>query len=146
MIRQATFKDVEDIYLLIKEFQTESLNEYMMSFRFATLYHTIMKHISIGIVLVLDKEGIKGVIGGMLMPSMFDSNELISQETMWYVTKSERGREGLKLLNAFEDESRKRGAKFIIMVGMGNLNNGELTRLYSKRKYQLLERQYIKGV
>lgn len=146
MIRQATFEDFEDIYILIKEFQAESIGMYGLSFRFATLYHTIMKHINNGIVLVLDKDGIKGVIGGLIMPSMFDSKEFILQESMWYVTSNERGRDGLKLFRAFEEEGIKRGVKFILMASMNNLNNGELTRLYEKRGYKLMERQFIKEV
>ena len=78
---------------------------------------------------------------------MFDKNQLIGQEIIWYVDKSARnGTTGFKLIDAFEKECKNRGAHSVAMVHMGNLYADTLDKFYKRRNYVLLERQYIKEI
>jgi N-acetylglutamate synthase-like GNAT family acetyltransferase len=146
MIRKATLDDVEAIKKLVEEFYEESLKEYKLSFRDIeeTIKNTVANHIG----LVAEKEEkIIGCIGGITIPSMFDKDELIGQESIWYITKSERkGTVGIRLLKAFEEECKKKGCSFVIMVYMGNSYPEQLKRFYSMNNYKLLEMQHIKEV
>jgi len=148
IIRQAVLDDTEATLALIEEFYEESLKEYGLSFKVETLIDTIFNFITNHIGLVAEKDGkIIGVIGGVVMPSIFDKDQKIAQEVIWYITKEERkGTMGIRLLKAFEEECVKRGAKFISMIYMGNLLSDELKRFYEKLSYKLMENHFIKEV
>ncbi len=148
MIRKAELKDVSGVVKLVKEFFKESLSEYGLLIKDETIFETIEHYINNLIGIVVEEDGeIVGVIGGLVSPSIFDKTQLIGQETIWYVNKKCRnGSIGLKLIKAFEEECKIRGAKLIAMVNMGNLNTEILGKLYRHRGYKLMEKQYIKGV
>lgn len=148
MIRKAELKDIPSIIRLIKEFFEESLNDYGLLLNDNSITETLENYIKnyIGIV-VEENEKVIGVVGGLVSPSIFDKTQLIGQETIWYVDKRFRNKIiGLKLMKAFEEECKKRGAYLIAMVHMGNLYADILDKFYKHRNYKLLEIQYIKGV
>lgn len=148
IIRKAELKDILAVIKLVKEFFEESLSEYGLLLEDKTIFETIENYIKnyIGIVAE-ENEEIIGVIGGLVAPSIFDKNQLIGQETIWYVDKKYRnGIIGLKLIEAFEKECKKGKAQLIAMVCMGNLYADILDKIYKRKGYKLMERQYIKGV
>ena len=147
-IRQAKIEDTDSIKLLIFQFYEESLREYKLSFDWDTLTNTITTFINSHIGLVAEKDGvIIGVIGGVVTNSIFDAKQKVGQEAIWYVDKSERkGTVGIRLLKAFEEECKKRGVNFVIMICMCNLYTELLDRYYKSKHYQLLENHYIKEV
>lgn len=146
MIRKAETKDVFAVSVLVKEFFEESLSEYGLLLDNKTIIETLEHYAKNLIAFVADENGvIAGVVGGLIVPSIFDKSQLIGQETIWYVDRNYRsGIIGLKLIKAFEDECKKQGANLIAMVHMGNLNADVLGKLYRHRGYKLMERQYIK--
>ena len=147
MIRKATLNDVEGILKLIIEFHEESLGEYKLSFDWDTLRETIKRFITHNITIVVDNGEIVGVIAGIISNSIFDIGQKIGQEALWYITKKERkGTLALRLLKTFEQECKDRGADFILIMHMINLNADELNRLYETMDYKPMECHYIKGV
>jgi len=146
IIRKAELKDIDAVVELTKDFFEESISDYGLTLDDITIRETISNYIKNLVGIVAEDEGkVIGVIGGMLLPSIFNKNQLIGQETVWYVQKNYRnGSVGLKLIKSFEDECKSRGTDLIIMGLMGNLNTEILDKYYKKRNYKLLEREYIK--
>jgi len=146
MIRKAELRDTNSIVLLAKEFFRESVGNYGLTIDLGTIITTIDGYITNMVSIVVEVDGkVVGVIGGMMLPSIFDRNQIIGQETIWFVDKEHRkGNIGLKLIKAFEEECLSQGANLIIMGLMGNLNTDILDKYYSRHGYKLLEREYIK--
>jgi len=147
-IRQGTLEDIDAIGKLVEEFKEESLGKYPLSFKWETIRKKIETFIKYHIVIIAERNKmIIGVAIGMVTSSMFDENQKIGQEFMWYVSKNERkGSIGLRLSKEFEKEAKKRGANLILMAYMGNLYSEVLDRFYKINGYKLMETQYIKGV
>ncbi len=148
MIRNGEYKDIDDIYNLIKEFFDESINEYKILLDYETVVFSIKNHIDNMICIVYEKDNkIIGVIGGVISQSIFDKRQIFGQESMWFVSKNYRNdRVGIELIKAFEKECISLGANVIIMISMNNLNSNILDKIYNRMNYKLLERHYIKGV
>ncbi len=148
IIEKAKIEDIPEIVNLIREFFTESLSGYSLSLDNLTIHETVSKYITnyIGIVA---KRGDKiiGTIGGLVMSSIFDKNQMIGQETIWYINKEERkGSAGIRLIKEFENRCKELGAHLVAMVHMGNLYTDVLDKLYKMRGYKLMETQYIKEI
>lgn len=144
MIRPARYEDLLGIEKLIFEFHEESLKEYL-SFDSKTIRQSILDYIDKYIMLVDDK--LTGIIAGIIAPSIFDSKDIIAQESIWYISKEHRkGRLGLELLHAFEGKAKELKATKIIMIHMDNLNGDLMEKLYTHRGYKRLEWNFIKDV
>jgi GNAT superfamily N-acetyltransferase len=99
----------------------------------------------VGVLLgAFSERGIEGAIGGSVFPD-FPTGDLVATEFFWFTIPGHRG-SGLKLLTAFENECRSRGAKRINMVHLVNLNDDIMARVYERRGYDLREKIYIKNL
>ena len=78
-----------------------------------------------------------GMIGGIIYPHYFN-NEIIAQELFWWVSPLHRG-SGIKLLDAFEDWAKERGADKVMMI---SLEKNDVSGIYEKRGYHALEHTY----
>ena len=136
-IQKATEIDTNDILSLIDEFYQESLKEYDLSFTDYTLTKTVENCIKNQIVIVAeDGDSVIGLIAGAVIPSIFDEEEKILQEVMWYIKKDYRkGSLATDLLNIFEEKGKELGVEHILMVHMGNLYADILDRFYKKHKH-----------
>jgi len=144
MIRPARYEDLLKIEKLVFEFHEESLKEYL-SFDSKTIRQTILDYIDKYIMLVDDE--LTGVIAGIVAPSVFDSKDIIAQESIWYISKTQRkGRLWIELLTAFEDKARELKATKIIMIHMDNLNGNLMEKLYTHRGYKRLEWNFIRDI
>ena len=145
-IRKANIIDTKDILDLISEFYEEGLKECGLKFTDYSLNKTAEHFINNGIVIVVeDNETLVGIIGGIVIPSIFDETEKIAQEMMWFIKKEYRKGELAKdLLDRFEKEARDLGAKYIAVAAMGNMRNEVLDRFYRHNGYMLMETQYLK--
>lgn len=89
---------------------------------------------------------IYGGICGMMYPDM-GTGELCCCEWFWYVQKEHRkGSVGYKLLQSFEKEAKRRGAKRITMMHLmrNDHSDVQLQALYERRGYVLKEQVYTK--
>lgn len=80
-----------------------------------------------------------GAIGGSSAPHPFNHSHWMAQEVFWW----SEGREGLKLLDAFEAWAAER-CHSVRMITLEAVNPETMGRLYRRRGYAPLEHGYIK--
>lgn len=79
-----------------------------------------------------------GMLGAVCF-DMYCTKDRIMQEVFWW----SKGR-GTELLKAFEDEGRKRGARFVMVSALENEHIERIDRFYRKMGYVPMERTYAK--
>lgn len=93
------------------------------------------------LAIVLEEDGvIVGIMAG-LITKIFFSEDVALQELVWYVKKGYRG---LIMLNVFEKFAGAMGATKIIVGNKPAFY--DLTRLYLRRGYTMIENQFAKNV
>lgn len=80
-----------------------------------------------------------GAIGGMIAPHPFNYSQKFVDELFWW----SEGREGLRLLAAFEEWAASRDA-MVRMTALEAVSPDRVGRLLERRGYQPLERSFIK--
>jgi hypothetical protein len=83
--------------------------------------------------------GDSGAIGGLKSPHPFNYSHWIAQELFWW----SEGREGLRLLTAFELWASAH-CQTVRMITLECVNPERMGRLYLSRGYEPLEHGYIK--
>jgi len=148
IIRDFFHIDFEQVKELIKEFYNESLKEYKITLDDATLDETLVGFIFPHVGIVAELNGnIIGCIGGYVSKSIFNKNQIMAQEAMWYMKKEFRnGTYGLRLLKAFEDKCKERGADLISMISIMNLNVEKVSDFYTRCGYSPMEFHFIKEI
>jgi len=132
MIREATKSDTNACIAMGLEFLDMAGFEPVIE----KVEQTITSLID-GQSLLVSGDPATGMIGGILYPHYFN-NEMIAQELFWWVSPLHRG-SGIKLLDAFEDWAKRRGADKIMMI---SLEKNDVSRIYKKRGYQALEHTF----
>ena len=142
IIRPAKIEDIEQGLELIKEFHTESLDEYNI-FCDENIAREVMKAF-ISTSLVMEKDGkIIGVISGAITNYPLN-NKKIFQEVLWFVSKQYR-KYGLLLLKELERYAKEIwGCAQIVMVHMMDTKAKKLSKFYVRQGFKPLEMQYIK--
>lgn len=85
--------------------------------------------------------GESGAIGGVKSPHPFNYSHWLAQELFWW----SEGREGLRLLDAFEAWAAEH-CDTVRMITLEAVNPERMGRLYQRRGYVPLEHGYIKGL
>ena len=144
-IRVATKEDVEQVLVLIREFQEECMDAYELSCDDIVARETMLQYENSS--LVLEVEGkIVGVIAGAITTYPLN-NEKVFQEALWYIQEKYRKQGyGIALLMALERWCQRNDVAKIVMAHTGNFMAKELEKLYLKMGYKYLETHYIKGV
>jgi len=88
---------------------------------------------------------IHGALGGILAPDIFNGHT-VAIEAFWYVLPEHRGSGAIRLVKAYEDWARSRGARRVSMVHLLNLQPGRLGDLYVRLGYRAVETNYIKDL
>lgn len=83
--------------------------------------------------------GERGAIGGMVAPHPFNHSRMVADELFWW----SEGREGLRLLRAYEDWAGSFGA-VIRMTTLEAVEPERVGKLFERRGYQPLERAFVK--
>lgn len=83
--------------------------------------------------------GDNGAIGGVKAPHPFNHSHWIAQELFWW----SEGREGLRLLAAFEEWARA-SCHSLTMITLEAVEPERTGKLYQRRGFAPLERSYIK--
>lgn len=84
--------------------------------------------------------GNSGAIGGAVGPHPFNYAQQVADEVFWW----SEGREGPRLLAAYEEWAESRGA-IIRMTALEAVEPERVGRLLGRRGYLPLERAFIKG-
>ena len=147
-IRKASPSDVVEIVALVEEFFHEGLHKTGLSFDRATLTQSMTNIVRNNICLVHENAGrVAGVIAGFITPSLFDSEEYLAQEIIWFMTADARkGSGGADLLEAFEAACVDAGANHVMMIHLADVNGRVMERFYRTHGYRLIEQHFTKGV
>jgi GNAT superfamily N-acetyltransferase len=98
-----------------------------------------------GFVLVYGTPIRAGIAG--IMYTDLATAETCCSEFFWYVDPVERGSSiGLRLLNEFEKEAKRRGAVRIMMMHLQTKKTASFAKLFKKRGYVKREQVFIKGM
>ena len=98
------------------------------------------------LIIIEHKDGdIIGGVGGVV--SNFQTSSVLNSiEMMWWVEPEFRGEVGLKLYNEFVAESKRRGAKRLLMAYMANSMPEKLEKFYKARGFTPFEHHVIKDI
>lgn len=142
-IRLATRADIPQLVALGEEFALLSQPVHGFSVsrtRIIEFTNEVVEAQGSLVIVLCEGTEVVGVIAGLLS-RIFFSEDIAMQELVWYVKKGVRG---IVLLEAFEKFALGMGACKVIV---GNKPAYcELSNLYLKRGYVLLENQYHKSV
>jgi GNAT superfamily N-acetyltransferase len=84
-----------------------------------------------------------GVLGALLYPDL-NNSDLVAAEAFWFVKPEHRGAGGMKLLFAYLDWAKQKGAKRCTMVHLLDLTPDRLAEAYMKVGFRPMEVHYIK--
>ena len=145
IIREATKEDIPRIIVLGKEFAVASQKDHEMIIsdeKIAGFANTVVEN-KFWTVLVME---VDEKIVGMLIAFysyIFFSDEVACQEVVWYVQKGFNG--GLELMTELEEVAKRRNNVRRIVMGY-KPDYIDMSNLYKKKGYHLLECQYIKDM
>jgi len=142
MIRDAVYADIEEMLVLCRHFFDATAYPEYMDFSEEVTRETLQNLIDneLGIALVLDDDGIKGIITALIFP-LYMSGAMTGQELCWWC--EEKGK-GMLLLTALEREAKRRGAETFMMLSLDQLQPQRLDRLYQAKGYHRSEHTYIR--
>jgi GNAT superfamily N-acetyltransferase len=146
MIRKALSSECQAIAAFMKRFEEDS-KLIRVDVDYTARMHAERIDRGTGVIFLLcdDATGnIQGGLGGICGPSMI-SDEKIAVETFWYVAPEHRGR-GLKLMIAFEEWAKRQGCQKVAMVHLADSHSDELSLLYVRRGYKLIETHFEREV
>jgi GNAT superfamily N-acetyltransferase len=97
----------------------------------------------VGIFLVYGDPPFQGAIGGAIYPD-FPTGDIVATEFFWYVIPEHRGQAGVRLLKAFEEEAKRRGAVRLMMMHFESPKTAAFGHLYERLGYCKKEQIYAK--
>lgn len=144
-LRLAEAKDYDEVIRMARAFHKASPYKDL-SFdeeKCKQLFNTYMQGDKTRIVIILAcSEAPYGMILGYSDTTPF-SFDRVAIELAWWVDEDKRGsRESLLLFKAYEDWTRRVGAKITSMAMLDDVTN--LAAFYGKQGYRPAERHYIK--
>lgn len=137
MIREATNADIPQLLAMGQRFADKAqLCEHVgyVPENMATTFEAMIA--GEGHVILI---GENGAIGGLSGPHPFNHAHIIAQELFWW----SEGREGLRLLAAFEEWAAAR-CHSLRMITLEAVEPERTGRLYERRGYAPLEHGYIR--
>ena len=137
-IEKATIEDLPQCLVCAEKF----INFYGFVWNLDSVTKTITHILDQGIFIIAKEED--KVIGGaaaMLLPNLWNSNELIFQEMFWWVEEDYRtGSIGIRLLLELEKQAPKDATIAISILPKSNIKDETLTKL----GFVAREKAYIK--
>jgi len=126
-IEKATIEDLPQCLVCAEKF----INFYGFVWNLDSATKTITHILNQGIFIIAKEED--KVIGGaaaMLLPNLWNSNELIFQEMFWWVEEDYRtGSIGIRLLLELEKQAPKNATIVISILPKSNIKNKTLSKL-----------------
>ncbi len=153
-IRAATMDDIDEVYLITKEFQRNSpyadqdISDEKF-YKFLTYYLTPMPKAHMVLVYEHEETGkIEGIIAGMItIGSHFFSENRVATEMVWYVRPEHRkGTAAIRLLHAYEDWAELMGCQKVSLTCVANEFREMLTKMYIKMGYKSTEETFVREI
>jgi hypothetical protein len=150
MIRPATRYDVPALLTMGRSFiqysEYRAINDHVTD---EQLTNGISAVIDCGVSFVaVDGERITGFILGVVGPLWFATHIQTAVELAWWVDPAYRGMAGIRLMQAFEDEAKRRGLKYVAMsdLVMNGRDETPAARILGIMGYTLTERMHSKEI
>lgn len=137
MIREATVSDIPALLAMGEKFAEKARLTDHVGYDPASMEATFRAMIERDEFCLFVGEC--GALGGMVAPHPFNHAQPIADELFWW----SEGREGLRLLEAYEEWAAARGA-VVRMTALEAVNPERMKRFYERRGYQPLERAYVR--
>lgn len=120
MIRPATILDVDDIVEMSKQFYPETpyWTQHKIPFDDETVTALTRRLVQKGIFVVAQESGkLVGMLGTHIVPFLFNANEVICVEAIWWVHPEHRkGGVGVGLIKKVDQLRKLRGCKTFQMM------------------------------
>lgn len=139
MIRHASLDDIPALMVMGAKFSEKAKLIESVGYEEASMENTFREMIQGEHYAVIIGES--GAIGGLRAPHPFNYSHWIAQELFWW----SEGREGLRLLDAFEQWAGE-VCSTVRMITLEAVNPERMGALYARRGYTLLEHGYIKSL
>lgn len=140
MIQRYSDEYHDDIIRLVKEFQTESLDEYGLTFNDQALSSTVEELRHSAFIAVIDGHA-QGILAGKEVHTPASADR-VWHEVIWFMSKPHR-KHGLKLFNRATEMLKEDGFSAIVMVYMHNSKSDALHRLYTHMGLKPMETNFI---
>lgn len=85
----------------------------------------------------------RGILVGQVTDTLFGYDRQ-AIELMWWVDEDYRGKESLKLIEAYEDWALRVGAKIVHLALLNTKHKEKLEKLYSRKGYVETETSFVK--
>jgi len=147
-VRHATADDVNAIMALSREFIMFAPHASIADVSAEELEQQIRLCIDNALVLVAEHEGqVIGMLFGILTGLWFAPSTLMAAELAWWVTPTARnGTAGIRLLTAFQDWAREKGAKVVTMSSLDLDFDTRVSSVLERMGFKASEHTYIKRV
>ncbi len=89
---------------------------------------------------------IAGFISGCMMSYYWNNNDRMAHQLAFYMHPDYRGLGAFRLLTAFEEWGKSKGAKLIVSGAKKNKAYSTMNKMLTRRGYFELESVYMKGV
>lgn len=139
MIREATTADIPRLLEMGRKFADRAQLDAHVGYDPHSMVQTFEQMLANEDFVIFVGEA--GAIGGMIARHPFNYDTRFVDELFWW----SEGREGLRLLKAFEDWAGSRGA-LVRMTALEAVEPERVGQLYERRGYVPLERAYIRVV
>lgn len=137
MIREATVDDIPRLLAMGKTFAAKARLEDHVGYdpaSMAATFEAMIERDEFALFI-----GDHGAIGGMVAPHPFNYGLNMADELFWW----SEGREGLRLLAAFEDWAKDHDA-VVRMTALESVDPDRVGKLYGRLGYTPLERAFVK--
>jgi hypothetical protein len=144
-ISTATLNDLNRLGIMGHTF-ADLYGAGLMSFKTNVFLEKMQSFMRSGVGTVLcAHEGfeLRGALAGVMYENVFDG-ERCATELFWYVWPGAARGTGSRLLDAFEEWARFRGATRVTMAYMLHNQPEQLAAFYEKRGYRPFETHYVK--
>ena len=145
MIRPATIKDIDACVDLCIDFFEDMLNGGGINVVREDVKAVALKSIIESKILVVDHDGVQGLVAWEIVPHPANHSAKIFYETIWCV-KSEHKTDALLLLRTLEKEAIKSGAEIIVVANLYNEYEEQMNRILLKMGYTYLESHFSKSL
>jgi hypothetical protein len=121
--------------------------EYYNEYNLKNLYKHYIPNVDGVFLLLINKETVVGIVGGIVQQHMFNPEKVVLTELLWYVNKENRkSRKSLELIKRFEKEGKNLGASEIFLTLKSFLKDKAVQTFYEKIGYVEQERTFSKEI
>lgn len=147
-VRHATPDDADDLYALAQEFIAFAPHGMFAEFTEEELRAQVNVCIASALVLVAEDDGkVVGMLVGLLSGLWFAPSTVMAAELAWWVTPSARGgTAGIRLVTAFQDWAREKGARIVTMSSLHLDHDTRVSTVLERMGFKQSEHTYIKRV